>query len=55
MSFRPMLHASLLAAAAMLLSLRLPWLGFALVSLVLLSYIRPELPGRRKETEKALR
>jgi uncharacterized membrane protein len=44
-----------LFAAAMLLSLSLPWLGFALVSLVLLSYIRPELPGRRKETEKALR
>jgi uncharacterized membrane protein len=37
-----------LFATAMLLSLKLPWLGFALVSLVLLTYIRPELPGRRK-------
>jgi hypothetical protein len=39
-----------LFATAMLLSLKLPWLGFALVTLVLLSYIRPELPGRHKTT-----
>jgi uncharacterized membrane protein len=32
-----------LFATAMLLSLKFPWLGFALVSLVLLTYIRPEL------------
>jgi uncharacterized membrane protein len=37
-----------LFATAMLLSLKLPWLGFALVTLVLLTYIRPELPGRHK-------
>jgi uncharacterized membrane protein len=37
-----------LFATAMLLSLKLPWLGFTLVSLVLLTYIRPELPGRHK-------
>jgi uncharacterized membrane protein len=37
-----------LFALAMLVSLKLPWLGFALVTLVLLTYIRPELPRRHK-------
>jgi uncharacterized membrane protein len=40
-----------LFATAMLLSLKLPWLGFALVSVVLLTYIWPELPGRRKASD----
>jgi uncharacterized membrane protein len=37
-----------LFAVAMLLSLKFPWLGFAFVSFVLLTYIRPELPARPK-------
>jgi uncharacterized membrane protein len=35
-----------LFATAMIVSLKLPWLGFTLVSVVLLTYIRPELPSR---------
>jgi uncharacterized membrane protein len=37
-----------LFTTAMLVSLKLPWLGFSLVSVVLLTYIRPELPSRTK-------
>jgi uncharacterized membrane protein len=37
-----------LFGTAMLLSLKLPWVGFALVSLVLLTYMLPELPSRHK-------
>lgn len=38
-----------LFAAAMLSSLKVPWVGFGLVSLMLLTYLRPELPGRRAD------
>lgn len=34
-------------AAAMLISLRVPWLGFAIVTCLLLSYMRPEIGGRK--------
>ncbi len=42
-----------LFTAAMLLSLKLPWLGFALVSVVLLTYIRPELNHARRSGHNA--
>lgn len=42
-----------LFAMAMLLSLKLPWVNFALVSLVVLTYICPELPGRRARLQAA--
>jgi uncharacterized membrane protein len=39
-----------LFATAMLLSLKFPWLGFALVTCVLLSYTRPQLPLRSRSS-----
>jgi uncharacterized membrane protein len=44
-----------LFTTAMMLSLKLPWLGFTLVSLVLLTYIRPELPARARTTPRPSR
>lgn len=34
-------------ASAMLIALKVPWLGFAIVTCVLLSYMRPEFEGRK--------